>query len=344
MTKQSMRDIPAAAQDEIRKRVIVALNNGLRQAEAARIFGIPDRSIRRWVAQMRREGVASIEPKRRGRVTGEVSELKPRQAERIKALVIGKMPDQLKLPFYLWTREAVGQLIAREYGITLTSASVGNWLARWDLSPQKPVRRAYERDDARIAAWLEDEYPAIKRRAQAQRARIYWADECGMRSDDVRGRTFAPRGKTPEIASTGQRFGCNMISALNNRGALAFKVFSGRFNAPVFVDFLERLLKHGAGRRIVLIVDGHPVHKAKVVQKWLEDHASRIEMHFLPGYAPELNPDELLNHDLKLALGKSGPRNRNELKAAVRSHLHRRQKQPQIVKRFFRASHVKYAA
>ena len=344
MTKQSMRDIPAAAQDEIRKRVIVALNNGLRQAEAARIFGIPDRSIRRWVAQMRREGVASIEPKRRGRVTGEVSELKPRQAERIKALVIGKMPDQLKLPFYLWTREAVGQLIAREYGITLTSASVGNWLARWDLSPQKPVRRAYERDDARIAAWLEDEYPAIKRRAQAQRAQIYWADECGMRSDDVRGRTFAPRGKTPEIATTGQRFGCNMISALSNRGALAFKVFSGGFATPVFIDFLERLLKHGTGRKIVLIVDGHPVHKAKAVERWLDAHAKRIEMHFLPGYAPELNPDELLNHDIKLALGKSRPRNRDELKAAVRSHLHRRQKQPHIVQRFFSAPHVKYAA
>ena len=344
MTKQSMREIPAAAQDEIRKRVIVALNNGLSQAEGSRIFGIPDRSIRRWVAQMRREGVASIEPKRRGRVAGEVSELKPRQAERIRALVIGKMPDQLKLPFYLWTREAVGQLIEREYGIKLSCASVGNWLERWDLSPQRPVRRAYERDDARIAAWLEDEYPAIKRRAQAQRARIYWADECGMRSDDVRGRSFAPRGRTPEVASTGQRFGCSMISALNNRGALAFKVFSGRFNTPVFIDFLQRLLKHGAGRKIVLIVDGHPVHKAKAVKRWLDANAERIEMHFLPGYAPELNPDELLNHDVKLALGKRRPRNRGELKAAVRSHLHRRQKQPHIVQRFFRAPHVKYAA
>ena len=344
MTKQSMREIPAAAQDEIRKRVIVALNNGLSQAEASRIFGIPDRSIRRWVAQMRREGVASIEPKRRGRVAGEVSELKPRQAERIRALVIGKMPDQLKLPFYLWTREAVGQLIEREYGIKLSCASVGNWLERWDLSPQRPVRRAYERDDARIAAWLEDEYPAIKRRAQAQRARIYWADECGMRSDDVRGRSFAPRGRTPEVASTGQRFGCSMISALNNRGALAFKVFSGRFNTPVFIDFLQRLLKHGAGRKIVLIVDGHPVHKAKAVKRWLDANAERIEMHFLPGYAPELNPDELLNHDVKLALGKRRPRNRGELKATVRSHLHRRQKQPHIVQRFFRAPHVKYAA
>ena len=125
---------------------------------------------------------------------------------------------------------------------------------------------------------------------------------------------------------------------------MAFKVFSGRFNTPVFIDFLERLLKHSAERRIVLIVDGHPVHKAKAVERWLEDHAKRIEMHFLPGYAAELNPDELLNHDVKLALGGSRPRNGGDLKAAVRSHLHRRQKQPQIVKRFFRATHVKYAA
>jgi transposase len=344
MRKDSMRDIPAVAQDELRKRVIAALNNGVKQADAARVFGIPDRTIRRWVAQMRREGVERIEPKRRGRVAGEVSELKRRQAERIKALVIGRMPDQLKLPFYLWTREAVGRLIEREYGIKLSSASIGNWLARWGLSPQKPVRRAYERDDVCIAAWLEAEYPVIKRRAQAQRALIYWADECGMRSDDVRGRTFAPRGKTPEIATTGQRFGCNMISALSNRGALAFKVYSGRFVTPVFIDFLERLLKHCGGRKLMLIVDGHPVHKAKAVQRWLEAHAKRIEMHFLPGYAPELNPDELLNHDVKVALGKNRPRNRGELKAAVRSHLHRRQKQPHIVQRFFNAPHVRYAA
>jgi len=120
--------------------------------------------------------------KRRGRVAGEVSELKARQAERIKALIIGKMPDQLKHPFYLWTREAAGRLIERETGIKLSSASVGNWLARWGLSPQKPLRRAYERDDARITAWLGSDYPAIKRRAQARRALIYWADECGMHS------------------------------------------------------------------------------------------------------------------------------------------------------------------
>ena len=344
MKTQSMKEIPAIAQAEIRNRVIAALNRGVTQAEAARVFGIADRSIRRWVKQMRESGKDHIEPKKRGRAAGTVSELKPRQEERIKAMVIGQVPDQLKLPFYLWTRESVGQLIEREYGIQLSKASVGNWLERWGLSAQKPVRRAYERDDARIAAWLEREYPAIKRRAQAQRATIYWGDECGMRSDDVRGRSYAPRGQTPQIRATGQRFGCNMISALSNRGKLAFRVFSGKFNAPVFIDFLNRLIKHNEGRKVVLIVDGHPVHKSKAVSCWLQAHAQQIQMVLLPGYAPELNPEELLNHDVKQALGKRRPRNREELKAAVRSHLHRRQRQPQVIKNFFHAKHVRYAA
>ena len=344
MTTQSMKHIPAVAQDELRNRVVAALNRGVTQAQAARVFGITDRSIRRWVKQMRESGIDRVEPKKRGRIAGTVSELKPRQAERIKAMVVGRVPDQLKLPFYLWTRESVGQLIEREYGVKLSMASVGNWLERWGLSVQKPVRRAYERDDARIAAWLSREYLGIKRRAQAQRATIYWGDESGMRSDDVRGRSYAPRGKTPEIRTTGNRFGCNMISALSNRGKLAFRVFSGGFNTPVFIDFLRRLIKHNAGRKVVLNVDGHPVHKAKAVTRWLQAHSQHIQMYLLPGYAPELNPDELLNHDVKQALGKRRPKDREELKAAVRSHLHRRQRQPHVIKRFFHGEHVRYAA
>ena len=339
-----MKEMPAAAQDELRDRAIAAINDGLSQAEASRIFAIPDRSIRRWVAQMRREGVKRIAPKKRGRRAGEVSELSPKQGKRIRALVIGKMPDQLILPFYLWTREAVGQLIERETGIKLSLASIGNWLARWGMSAQKPVRRAYERNDQKIAAWLAADYPAIHAKARRQRGLIYWADECGMRSDDVRGRSFAPKGQTPETASTGQRFGCNMISALTNRGSLAFQGFNGKFNAPLFIGFLERLVKQAKGRKVFLIVDGHPVHHAKLVTQWLAERSRSIEMHFLPGYAPELNPDELLNHDVKLSLVKQRPRTAAALRSAVRSHLHRRQKQPPVVRNFFKAKHVRYAA
>ena len=344
MASNSMRHIPADAQDEIRRRAIVALNNGFRQVEVSRLMSVPERTIRRWVALMRSEGVERLEPKRRGRKAGEASALGPRQMKRIETLVVGKMPDQLRLPFYLWTREAVGALIEREYGLTLTPASIGNYLKRWGMSPQKPVRRAYERNDEAITRWLETDYPAIAANAKRQRALIYWADECGVRSDDVRGRSFALKGQTPEIRTTGQRFGCNMISALSNRGALAFQVFEGRFVTQTFIDFLQRLVKHGKGRKIALIVDGHPVHRAVLVRLWIAEQGGAITLHFLPGYAPELNPDELLNHDLKLGLAKHRPRNRAELKSAVRSHLHKRQRQPQVVKNFFKAKHVQYAA
>ena len=339
-----MRHIPAEAQDEIRRRAIEALNNGFKQVEVSRLMSVPERTIRRWVAQMRSAGVKSLEPKRRGRRAGEASALGVRQMKRIETMVLGKMPDQLRLPFYLWTREAVGDLIAREYGVSLCPASIGNYLKRWGMSPQKPVRRAYERNEEAIDRWLETDYPAIAAKAKLQRALIYWADECGVRSDDVRGRSFALKGQTPEIRTTGQRFGCNMISALSNRGALAFQVFEGRFVTATFIDFLHRLVKHGKGRKIALIVDGHPVHKAALVKRWIAEQKGAITLYFLPGYAPELNPDELLNHDLKLGLAKRRPRNRAELKSAVRSHLHRRQKQPQVVRNFFKAKHVRYAA
>ena len=339
-----MRHIPAEAQDEIRRRAIEALNNGFKQVEVSRLMSVPERTIRRWVAQMRSAGVTSLEPKRRGRRAGEASALGVRQMKRIETMVLGKKPDQLRLPFYLWTREAVGDLIAREYGVSLCPASIGNYLKRWGMSPQKPVRRAYERNDEAIDRWLETDYPAIAAKAKLQRALIYWADECGVRSDDVRGRSFALKGQTPEIRTTGQRFGCNMISALSNRGTLAFQVFEGRLVTATFIDFLQRLVKHGKGRKIALIVDGHPVHKAALVKLWIAEQKGAIMLHFLPGYAPELNPDELLNHDLKLGLAKRRPRNRAELKSAVRSHLHKRQKQPQVVRNFFKAKHVRYAA
>ena len=344
MASNSMRHIPAEAQDELRRRAIVALNNGFKQVEVSRLMSVPERTIRRWVALLRLQGVAHLEPKRRGRRPGEASALGVRQMKRIETMVVGKMPDQLRLPFYLWTREAVGALIEREYGVKLTPASIGNYLKRWGMSPQKPVRRAYERNAEAISRWLETDYPAIAATAKLQRALIYWADECGVRSDDVRGRSFALKGHTPEITTTGQRFGCNMISALSNRGALAFQVFEGRFVTQTFIDFLQRLLKHGKGKKIALIVDGHPVHKAVLVKQWIAEQNGAITLHFLPGYAPELNPDELLNHDLKLGLAKRRPRNRAELKLAVRSHLHKRQKQPQVVKNFFKATHVRYAA
>ena len=339
-----MRKMNTSAQAQLRQRVVSAVLGGIGQTQAHEVFGVGLRSVNRWMAVARTGGLQAVAAKARGRRTGEAGKLTASQAARVKRLVIGKMPEQLKLPFYLWTREAVRRLILREHGVKLALSSVGNYLKAWGMTPQKPVRWAYERDDAQIARWLEKDYPRIAREAKRQRAVIYWGDESGFRSDDVRGRSYSLRGRTPGIRATGNRFGCNMISALTNQGALAFQVFSGRFVTAVFIEFLERLLKHAGRRKVVLIIDGHPVHKAKAVQTWLEEHASRISMFLLPGYAPELNPDELLNHDVKQAVGKAWPRDRDGLKSAVRSWLHRRQKRPEVIRNFFEAKHVRYAA
>ena len=192
--------------------------------------------------------------------------------------------------------------------------------------------------------WLEKEYPAVRRRARAQGAGIYWGDQMGLRSDHQAGTSYGRRGCTPVIRGTGKRFGCSMMSAITNRGQLAFMVFKCRFTAKVMLVFLGRLVRHAA-RKVFLIVDGHPVHGAKPVRRWLATQAEQIEMFLLPGYSPELNPDELLNNDVKSnALGRRRPADQIEMISEVRGYLHSTQHRPDIVINYFQEEHVRYAA
>jgi transposase len=343
MTKRGARFLSPEAQAELRLRVVNAVIAGMKQSEAARAFGVARWSVVQWMKAHRGDGARALAPKRRGRRAGEAGKLNASQAERIRKLVVGKMPEQLRLPFYLWTRAAVQLLIKHEYGVRLSLSAVGGYLKRWGLSVQRPVKRAYERNEEAIAQWLAEVYPRIAARARREKARIYWGDETGLRSDDVRGRGYAPVGQPSVVRVPGKRFGCNVISALTNKGEMSFMVFEGRFQADTFIGFCERLIKQSR-RKVFLIVDGHPAHRAKAVALWLREHAERIEMFFLPGYAPELNPDELLNGDIKRAVGQARPRDREAMKAATRKWLHRRQKQPTILANFFNEPHLRYAA
>lgn len=205
------------------------------------------------------------------------------------------------------------------------------------------MRRAYERDPQAVARWLKKEYPAIRRAAKRAKAEVYWGDEMGLRSDQAAGRSYSPRGETPVICGTGQRFGCNQISALSNRGRLYFMVFKPGGTTGAFLEFLTRLERQ-VRRPIFFIVDGHPVHRARKVKAWLKRPGCRVKLYFLPGYSPELNPDELINHDMKSHIGRHRPRTRAELVHTVRSHPRRRQRQPHVVRRFFQGRHVRYAA
>lgn len=337
------RKLDRATQAHLRRQVVLAVRSGMTQMQAARVHGLSLRAVQKACAKARTGTLRALTIDMRGRPSGHTL-LSAAQQAKVRNIIVGKLPDQLKLPFYLWTRQAVCALVKRECGVELSATTVGRYLKAWGMTAQKPVRRAYERNDAAIAAWLQKQYPQIAKKAKREGAQIYWGDEMGLRSDHVSGKSYAPAGQTPLIRATGQRFGCNMISAITNKGSLAFMVFEGKFHASVFIQFLGRLLKQVAAK-ICLIVDGHPVHKSKLVKAFVQRHAARLQLVLLPGYCPELNPDELLNQDVKTnALGKSRPANKQAMIQAVRSHLHRRQKQPTLIKNLFKEKHVQYAA
>jgi transposase len=350
MKRMDARRLSPDAQEDLRRRVVYAVReDGMSEAQAARTFGVCRQSVAAWTGRAESGGVRALAARKRGPKPGG-NKLGDAAAERdVVRSIRNRCPDQMLLPFALWSRAAVIALIRKRSGRVVSLSTAGRYLRRWGFTPQRPTRRAYERDPAAVAAWLKEQYPAIRKRAKEQNALILWGDEMGLRSDDQIGRSYAPRGRTPVVAAAGRRFGCNMISAIGNLGQLWFMVFAGRLDAKVFVEFLARLLRVGRrGGKLFLIVDSHPAHKASKVTRWLgekpAERSDRLELFFLPGYSPELNPDECLNQDTKQAMKKARPRHQDELIDNVRGHLRRRQKQPHVVKRFFDEKHVRYAA
>src|ERR1019366_1853943 len=302
------RSLPQAAQVELRRRAVVLVGGGRAQVEVAGLLSVAANAVGNWVRAHRRGGDRALDARRRGRRGGH-TKLTDAQQQKIAKLIVGNNPDQLKLPGFLWTRALVRDLIAQQFRIEIGEDTVGRYLRAWGFSPQKPMRRAYEQSDAAVRRWLEERYPEIVKSAYRERAEILWADESGLRSDHTAGRTWAPVGRTPVTKGTGKRFKANMIAAISNTGTLRFRVFEEKFTGPLFLDFLKRLVRGAEGRKIVLIVDGHPAHRARIVRDWIARHPEQIELHYLPGYSPELNPAERLNQDVKAnALGRRRPR------------------------------------
>ena len=343
METNDARRLSSEAQEDLRRRVVRAVvDRGMTQVEAVRTFGVGRTSVHNWVKAYRRGGAQGLASRKRGRP--KKSRLAGWQAATVVNLVKDRCPDQLRLPFALWTREAVGQLMANRFDVHVSVWTVGRYLREWGLTPQKPLRRAYECDPEAVTRWLNEKYPAIRRRAKAGNAEIHWGDEMGLRSDHQAGTSYGLRGKTPVIPGTGKRFGCNMISTVTNLGKLAFMVFKERFTSAVMIKFLRRLIRH-ADRKVFLILDRHPVHLAAKVKRWIEQHADAIELFHLPGYSPELNPDEYLNQDVKTnAVGRQRPVDQHHMIHNVRRYLWSTQRQPQIVANYFQHEDVAYAA
>jgi transposase len=342
MSQIDTRTLSPDAQEYLRLRVVTAIRGGMKKSAAARAFGVSRTSIDTWLMKVEHGNIASLRSKKRGRPAE--PRLPAHQAATLVKQITDRTPDQLKLPFALWTREAVRDLIAQRTGLEVSVRTAGRYLQRWGFTPQKPLRRAYERDPVAVQRWKAQEYPAIVKQAKLENAEIHWGDQLGARSDHQAGRSYGRRGVTPVIPGTGQRFRANLMSSITNRGHLCFLVFDGSFNATVFIRFCRRLLRQRR-RRIFLIVDGHPVHRSAAVRDWLHANRQRIRLFFLPGYSPELNPDEYLNNDVKTnAVGRQRPASKPELIANLEAYLRDTQRRPYLVRNYFQAEPVRYAA
>ena len=342
MKNKDARSLSPSAQEALRRQAVKAVHNGLSHVEAAKLFGVCRHTIDRWMERYENGGSRALAARKQGRPLGKA--ITRVQAQPIRKAIIDHCPDQLNLPFALWTREAIGELIERKQGVRLSVWTVGRYLRDWGMTPQKPIRKAYEQNPKAVKQWLQSEYPGIKRSAKRAKAVIHWGDEMGLRSDHQVGRSYGRKGKTPVIPGTGKRFKCNMISTVTNRGDLRFMIFTKRFTSPVFIQFLERLIKDSE-QPIFLIADSHRVHKSKAVDQWLTKHRKHIRLFFLPTYSPELNPDELLNNDIKSnAVGRKRPADLPEMVQTVRGYLWSRQRTPMVVKKYFQKETVRYAA
>jgi transposase len=325
--------------EQLRIRAVGQIEQGAHPDEVAAALEMTRAAVYGWLAKYREGGLDALKARP---VPGRPPKLSGPQLQRLFALVVGNDPRQLRFAFALWTRAMVRELIRREFGVALSEVSVGRLLRKLGLSPQRPLYRAYQQDPEAVARWKAEEYPQIRAQAQQAGAAVYFADEAGVRSDYHAGTTWAPVGRTPVVATTGDRFGINLISAVTAKGKLRFAAYEGSLNGAVFIDFCRRLL-HDAQGPVFLVLDGHPVHRSKAVKQFAASTNGRLRLCFLPGYAPELNPDEWVWKNIKHdRIGRAGVSGSEDLKAKALAALHRLQKLPQLVRSFFRDPNLRY--
>ena len=345
-TKKDARSLSPEAQEEKRKTAINLRKQGMTLEKIGKTVGATRVAVSGWWKRYESSGIKALKAKRRGRKAGEKRTLSLKQESEIRKMLIDKTPDQLKMSFALWNRQAVGMLIKSRYEIKMPVRTIGLYLKRWGFTPQKPAKRAYEQHPAAVKKWLKETYPKIAANAKEQGAEIHWGDETGLRSDDHRGRGYAPKGKTPLVRISAKRSSVNLISTVTNQGKVRFMIYDGTFTAQTMIKFLKRLIKD-AKRKVFLILDNLRVHHAIMVREWLDEKQIRelIEVFYLPSYSPELNPDEYLNCDLKGGVfGQAPIRDKESLGKAALSHLRLLQKKPQRVKKYFKNKFIAYAA
>jgi transposase len=330
--------------EALRLRAVHARELGYAVIDIAAVLGVREETISRWCSRYDRGGREALPGDRTGRPIGSGRLLGRGQEQGIRQAIETKTPQEWGIPSALWTRQAVRELIHQLAGIRLPIRTVGEYLRRWGYTPQKPVRKAYKQDPKAVTEWLEKTYPAIERRAAQEGGEIHWGDETGVRSTCQHSRGYARPGATPELIVPGSRFSVNMIATITNQGKVRWMIYTGKMNAALFLVFLTRLIA-GAAQKVFLIVDHLSVHEAAAVDRWLADKTDRIEVFYLPKYAPERNPDEYLNCDVKANINTDGlSKDREELRGKLRRFMQRLANLPARVASYFEHQYIEYAA
>jgi transposase len=344
--KLDFRSVSSEVRQVIRRRAISLIKSGKKKGAIAELFGVNKNTVSNWSKRYGNKGSKGLSDSKRGAKSANCKLLTSEQENQIQQMIIDKYPQQYKLAFALWTGKAVRELVEQQFGIVLARSTMGYYLRSWGFTPQKPKKRAYEQNPKNVEKWLEEEYPAIKARAQSEHAEIHWGDETGCKNQCNHGRSYAPKGKTPVKESMSKSFKINMISTVTNQGKVQFMIYSDNMNADRLIEFLKQLIKNSE-RKIFLILDNLKVHHCYIVKEWLEQEEikQRLEVFFLPSYSPELNPDEYLNCDLKRGLSdKSAPKNVKELQKNVENHMAMLQQSSERVAKYFNHKDIQYAA
>lgn len=344
MEKTDARKLSSDVQYALRQQIVRLRKQGRSNKEVAQIVGATERHTSKIWQKYLRDGSSAIKLGQRGRRHGGSRRLTKEQEAEMKKLMVDKTPDQLKLPFALWNRDAVRLAVRQRYGADLPLRTITDYLKRWGFTPQKPIKRAYEQNPQRVQQWLETTYPRIVARSKKEGAEIHWGDETGVQCDAYGARGFSPKGKTPVIRLNAKKSSISMISTITNQGKVRFMLYREKMASEMLIKFMSRLVKD-AQRKVYLILDNLRAHHGKYVKVWLEANKENIEVFYLPSYSPELNPDEYLNGDLKQRIRSGIPaRSVKDITRKTRSFMKTLQKRPHHVMNYFRHPKVAYAA
>lgn len=326
--------------ERLRARVVKRVQRGERVDDVAAVAGVDPSSVYRWVRLYSQGGEEAL---RSTKAKGNAPKLSAEQAKKLRQLIVGCDPRQLAFEFALWTREMICELIAREFEVEMSLSAVGRLLKRMGLSAQRPIWRAYQANPEAVQRWKAEEFPIIKAEAAKAGAQIFFCDEASVRSDFHSGTTWGEIGRTPVVKSTGARYSVNMISAITPKGKLHFRLVEGKVNAEAFISYCQALLDDNRGRPVFLIVDGHPSHRAKKTKEWVRSTGGKLRLFYLPGYSPQLNPDEWVWKNVKAdRIGRAGVTSLEDLRHKAQSALERLANLPNLVRSFFSDPDLRY--